>query len=208
MKNYHYTNTVHCPQSQNQLTQAVPANNGPWFHIFCKWIHEFNWLNSRVSLCEFTRFCEKNVVCRHVFTMKSRVFHVVTHTNETAPVLTQYISCQTFSELMTTDRTRVFTWVHMKTCTGGAVPIMNQYDTCQLVHKWFIVFWGVSSLCINVRLELELSNNRRIPGVRTTSTALVQPSPASSHHFVDCTKRSVWDALWFYWFYQIYLYNW
>ena len=27
---------------------AIPANNDPWFHMFYKWIHEFNWLNSRV----------------------------------------------------------------------------------------------------------------------------------------------------------------
>ena len=27
-----------------------PANNDPWVHMFCKWIHKFNWLNSR----EFT----------------------------------------------------------------------------------------------------------------------------------------------------------
>ena len=26
---------------------------------FCKWIHEFNWLNSRVSVREFTGFCEQ-----------------------------------------------------------------------------------------------------------------------------------------------------
>ena len=39
--------------------QACPANNDPWFPMFCKWIHEFNWLNSRVSICEFTGFCEQ-----------------------------------------------------------------------------------------------------------------------------------------------------
>ena len=31
------------------------ANKDPWFHMFCKWIHQFNWLNSR----EFTGFCEQ-----------------------------------------------------------------------------------------------------------------------------------------------------
>ena len=31
------------------------ANKDPWFHMFCKWIHEFNWLNLR----EFTGFCEQ-----------------------------------------------------------------------------------------------------------------------------------------------------
>ena len=38
---------------------CIPANNDPWFHMFCKWIHEFNWLCSRVSVREFTRFCEQ-----------------------------------------------------------------------------------------------------------------------------------------------------
>ena len=38
---------------------AYPANNDPWFHMFCKWIHEFNCLNSRVSVGEFTGFCEQ-----------------------------------------------------------------------------------------------------------------------------------------------------
>ena len=44
----------------------------------------------------------------------------------------------TSSKFMTTGRTHVFTWIHMKTHTGGTVPIMNQYDTCQLVQKWFL----------------------------------------------------------------------
>ena len=118
-----------------------PANNDLWFHMFCKWIHEFSWLNSRVSVCEFTGFCETNLVCRHLFTVKSRVFHVMTRTSETVPVLTQYDSCQTRSKLMTTDRSRVFMWIHIKTCTGGALPIMNKYDTCQLDQKWFLVCW-------------------------------------------------------------------
>ena len=39
--------------------QALPANNDPWFHMFCKRIHEFNWLNSRVSVREFAGFCEQ-----------------------------------------------------------------------------------------------------------------------------------------------------
>ena len=36
-------------------SDGCPANNDPWFHMFCKWIHEFNWLNSR----EFTGFFEQ-----------------------------------------------------------------------------------------------------------------------------------------------------
>ena len=38
---------------------VVPANNDPWFHMFCKWINEFNWLNSHVSVREFTGFSEQ-----------------------------------------------------------------------------------------------------------------------------------------------------
>ena len=121
--------------------RRYPANNDPWFHMFCKWIHEFNWLNSRVSVREFTGFCDQIWCVKHVFTVKSRIFHVMTRTSETVPVLTQYDSCQTHSKLVTTSRTRVFTWIHMKTGTGGAVPIMNQYGTCQLVQKWFLVSW-------------------------------------------------------------------
>ena len=74
-------------------------------------------------------------MCQHMFSVKSRVFHVVTHTSETVQVLTQYDTCQTRSKLVTTGR------IHMKTRTGGAVPIMNQYDMCQLVQKWFLVCW-------------------------------------------------------------------
>ena len=39
------------------LAQSIahPANKDPWFHVFCKWFHEFNWFNSR----EFTGFCEQ-----------------------------------------------------------------------------------------------------------------------------------------------------
>ena len=29
---------------------AFPANNDPWFHMFCKWIHEFSWLNSPIHV--------------------------------------------------------------------------------------------------------------------------------------------------------------
>ena len=39
----------------------------------------------------------------------TRVFHVMTRTSETVPVLTQYDSCQTRSKPVTTGRTRVFT---------------------------------------------------------------------------------------------------
>ena len=45
--------------SENEFQGANPANSDPWFHMFCKWIHEFNWLNLCVSVHEFTRFCEQ-----------------------------------------------------------------------------------------------------------------------------------------------------
>ena len=57
-----------------------------------------------------------------MFTVKSRVFHVMTRTSETVPVLTQYDSCHTCSQ-------------HMKTGTGGAITIMNQYDMCRVSIK-------------------------------------------------------------------------
>ena len=112
--------------SMNNLLNC-PANNDPWFHMFCKF-------NSRVSVHEFHQIMWTNLVCRHVFTVKSRVFKGV-------PVLTQYDLCQTRSKLVTTGRTRVFMWIHLKIRTGGAVPIMNQYDMCQLVQKWLLVCW-------------------------------------------------------------------
>ena len=93
-------------------------------------IHLFPYVNSLDSVT--------NLVCRHV-----------TRTCETVPVLTQYNLCQTRSKLVTTGRTRVFTWIHMKTRTGGAVPIMNQYDTYQLVQKWFLVCWVELPLPLN-----------------------------------------------------------
>ena len=83
----------------------------------------------------------KKLVCRHMFTVKSRVFHMITRASETVRVLTQYDSCYVRSKLVTTGRMHVFKLIHMKTCTGGVVPIMNQYDTCQLVQKWFLVCW-------------------------------------------------------------------
>ena len=72
-----------------------PATNDPWFHMFCKWIHEYNWLNSRVSIRLIHWTLRTNLLRRHVFTVKSRVFHVMTHASETIPVLTQYDLCQT-----------------------------------------------------------------------------------------------------------------
>ena len=112
--------------------------------MFCKWIHEFNWFNSRVSMCEFTGFCEQ-IWCINMCLPWNRVFHVMIYTRETVPVLTQYDSCQTRSKLVTTGRT----WIHMKTYTGGAVPIMNQYVTCQMVQKWFLVCWVTSCVHTN-----------------------------------------------------------
>ena len=53
------------------------ANNDTWFHIFFKWIHGFNLLNSHVNSMDSV----KNLVCWHVFTVKTRVFHTMTHTN-------------------------------------------------------------------------------------------------------------------------------
>ena len=48
-----------------------PANNDPW-------IHEFNWLNSRISVREFTGFCEQIwCVDTHLPHVKSRVFPFV-----------------------------------------------------------------------------------------------------------------------------------
>ena len=88
------------------------------------------YVNSRIQLAQFMwihRIMWTHLLCWH---MKSRV-----------PVLTQYDSYQTHSKLMTTGRTHVFTWIHMKTRTGGAVPIRNQHDMFQVVQKWFLVCW-------------------------------------------------------------------
>ena len=91
----------------------------------------------------------KNVVCRHVFTLKLRVFHIMTRTSETLPVLTQYDLCETCSKLVTTGRTHGSVFgENMKTHIGGVVPIMNQYATCQLVQKWFLVYWGANIIKI------------------------------------------------------------
>ena len=88
---------------------------------------------SHVSVREFTGFCEQ-IWCVDTCLLWNRDFSNRTSSD-------QYNSCQTRSKLVTTCRTRVFTWKHMKTRTGGAVPIMNQYDTCQLVQKRFLVCW-------------------------------------------------------------------
>ena len=119
-----------------------------WFYMFWKLIHEHNWFSSR----EFTRFCEQ-IWCVVMFTVKSWVFHVMTHASETVPVLTQYDSCQTRSKLVTTGRTRIFTWIHMKTHTGGVVPIMNQCDRCQLVQKWFFLCWVIINAILVVNYK-------------------------------------------------------
>ena len=91
----------------NNCLIVCPANKDPLFHMLWKWIHEFNWLNS----CEFTRFCER-IWCVDTC-LSIRVFHVTTRTSETGSVLTQYDLCQTRSKLVTTGRTRVFTWMHI-----------------------------------------------------------------------------------------------
>ena len=54
-------------------------------------IHVFPYMNSLDSLNKFD-----------VFTVKSRVFHMMTHTSETVPILTHYDSCETRSKLMKT----------------------------------------------------------------------------------------------------------
>ena len=66
-----------------------------WFHKFCKWIYEFNWLKSPVSVREFTRFCEQIWCVDTCIPWNHDFFHVMTCTSETVPVLTQYDSCQT-----------------------------------------------------------------------------------------------------------------
>jgi len=97
--------------------------------MFCKWIHEFIWLNSCVSVREFTGFCEK-IRCVDTCLPWNHQFFTSCH----FPVKPyQFWPSTTCSKPVTTGRTCVFTWIHMKTCTGGAVPIMNQYDTCQMV---------------------------------------------------------------------------
>ena len=70
------------------------------------------------------------------FDVSTRVYHEIMSFSRD-----DTCQCQTRSKLVTTGRTRVFTWIHLKTRTGGAVPIMNQYDLCQLVQKWFLVCW-------------------------------------------------------------------
>jgi len=58
---------------------------------------------------------------------------------------------------MTTGRTRVFTWIQMKTRTGVAVPIMNEYNNmCQLVQKWLPVCWTVK-LGVYIFLQTDTS---------------------------------------------------
>ena len=111
------------------------------------------------SVSEFTsstgsihRILWTNLVSQRVFPVKSGVFHVMICTSETVPVLIQYDSCQTRSILVTTGRTRVFTWIHMRTRTGGVAPIMNQYDTCQLVQKWFLVCWDKYIIYITINV--------------------------------------------------------
>ena len=130
-----------CQNFKKKITYTIPANNDPLFHMFWKWIHEFNWLNSRVSISEFTGFCEQ-IWCVHTCLPWNHQFFTWWH----VPVKPYQFwpstySCQTHSKLVTTGRTCAFTWIHMKTHTGGAVPIMNQYDMCQLVQKWFLVCW-------------------------------------------------------------------
>ena len=123
---------------------TIPANKDAWFHMFWKWIHEFNWLNS----LEFTGFYEQ-IWCVDTCLLRNHEFftwwHVPVKPYQFWPSTTCVKLVQN-SKLVTTDRTRVFTWIHMKRCTGGAVPIMNQYDTCQPVQKWILVCWDITTV--------------------------------------------------------------
>ena len=110
------------PVQYGPTTQQITTRTRDF--MFCKWIHEFNWLNSRVSVHEIMSFSRHDT-------------YQWNHTSSDPAS----DSRQTHSKLMTTGRTCVFTWLHIKTHTGGSVPIMNQYDTCQLVVKWFLVCW-------------------------------------------------------------------
>ena len=67
------------------------------FHMFCKWIHEFNWLNWHVSVREFTGFCEQ-IWCVNTCLPWNHelICHMMSRSSDIVPVLTQYDSCQTY----------------------------------------------------------------------------------------------------------------
>ena len=80
-------------------------------------IHVFPYVNSPDSVNKFdvsTHVCmSTHQICsQYPLTVKSLVFHVMTCTSETVPVLTKYDSCQTHSKLVTTGSN---TCIHVNT---------------------------------------------------------------------------------------------
>ena len=134
--------------------RPCPANNDPWFHKFCKWIHEFSWLNS----CEFTGFCEQ-IWCvdtclpwnHEFFTWK----HMPVKPYEFWPTRVKLV------QNSWQQAEHMYSHEYMKTCTGGAVPIMNQYDTCQLVQKWFLLCWVVLETSLTKWLQGQFVSQAR-----------------------------------------------
>ena len=116
-----------------------PANNDPWFHpLLYMWIHEFNWLNSNVSVCEFTRFCEQ-IWCRHVFTMKSEKFFTWWH----VPLKQyQFWPSTTRVKLVQNCDNRQNMCIHVNTHENTYLilvePGYQLWTSMTLVQKWFL----------------------------------------------------------------------
>jgi hypothetical protein len=112
--------------------------------MFCKWIHEFNWLNSRVSVREFTGLCKQIWCVATCLPWNHKFFtwwHVPVKLYQFWPSMTCVKLVQNSWQQAEHVYSRKYTWKQV-----GAVPMMNQYDMCQLVQKWFLDCWVWSNM--------------------------------------------------------------
>ena len=134
----------------------IPANNDPWFHVFSKWIHQFNWFNSRVFGTWIHGILSTNLVCRHVFTAReitsfsirekhvfsARVFTWLPYVNSRDSVdkfgVSTRVYCSWNHEFFHSWKTRVFcTCIHLiavREFTGFCRQIWC-VDTCLMLVK-------------------------------------------------------------------------
>ena len=129
-----------------------PANNDPWFHMFCKWIHKFNWPNSH----GFTRFCEQiwcDDTCQWNRT-STDIVHIVqnlwqfvtTCTGGAVPIMNQYDMCQLVQKWF------LVCWEWPTRCTSFGKSVgwkldLNKCEICLIGAGFLLHRKGIKPFC-------------------------------------------------------------
>ena len=147
-------------------------------------------VNSRVQLAQFMCSCtwihwilRTNVLCRHVFTVKSRVCHMMTRTSETVTVLTQDDSCLTHSKLVTTGRTHVL--IHVNTHENTFWWSGTNYEPMTHTNWFRNVHTLPQSLCVFGDVQLRSEN------LRTRCNLIANLPSKDSHGCLQLIKSAV-----------------